>query len=518
MTLVSIRGGMNPQENRGRRGEGHDRSGAVLDRIGDPVFGVDDESRVTYANDQALSLFREASRETLDESGVLGTDIEAYGWLAETSLGEIVTGALGGSEPISFEEHYQPIDSWLAGRAYPGESGVSVCIHEVTAETDRHEALRGRMELMRDIYEVMAARDRSFEERVAALLDIGAAELGIEYGTLTNVRGEREYVFDVVRSPDLPIEPGYSIPLEEVYCERTVLDRETLVLADVTRDAPEFTDRAVHTMLGMVSYVGTPIVVEDEVYGSFCLCDTEPREDGFSAWEVLVVEMMGKWISYALERQRTERRLTHQNARLEQFASLLSHDLQTPLSVARGTLEMVDTSDDDDDHVQRIDRAHERMSELIADSIEMARQGDPVEDRSPLDLSVVGERAWTTVETADATLEAEETVVYAEESRLHRLLENCYRNAIDHGGPDVTVSIGDLDDHDGFYVEDDGPGISPEDRGKVLEFGYSTDEDGTGFGLSIVNQIAEAHGWSVQVCGSSVGGARFEFVRREGTA
>ena len=69
--------------------------------------------------------------------------------------------------------------------------------------------------------------------------------------------------------------------------------------------------------------------------------------------------------------------------------------------------------------------------------------------------------------------------------------------------------MGTLDD-EGFYVADDGPGIPREQRTDVFESGYSTVSDGTGFGLAIVQEVVEAHGWSIRVTESTAGGARFE--------
>ena len=84
---------------------------------------------------------------------------------------------------------------------------------------------------------------------------------------------------------------------------------------------------------------------------------------------------------------------------------------------------------------------------------------------------------------------------------------------MEHGSSDgdaVTITVGELPDGDGFYVEDDGVGIPPDAREDVFDPGYSTDEDGTGFGLSIVRQVVEAHEWEIRAVEGSEGGARFE--------
>jgi len=72
----------------------------------------------------------------------------------------------------------------------------------------------------------------------------------------------------------------------------------------------------------------------------------------------------------------------------------------------------------------------------------------------------------------------------------------------------VTITVGEL--RDGFYVEDDGPGIPADERDHVFDAGYSTADEGTGFRLSIVKQVADAHGWTIRVTEGTGGGARFE--------
>jgi len=487
---------------------GDDAASAVVERIGDPVFGFDEDWQLSYANDRAVSLF-DTNGEEATRDAIVGSQIDDLSAVSGTSLHEQLRRAKESGEQQDFEEYVAPLEAWMSGTIHPSSDGLSVYVREVMQDRHRRAELDSRVTVMEEIYEVMSDRSKPLDERIKTLLDIGSVELDIEYGALSEIRDE-EYNIEALRAPDLPVEEGDTLPLDGVFCERTVENRETLVIADVTKDAPELTDRLVHQALGLTCYVGTPITVDGEIHGSFCFCDTESRDRAFADWEVTLVDLIGRWISYTLERRKVEDRLQHQNDRLEQFASLVSHDLRNPLNVAAGHLEIAKEQYDDEVH-EEIEHSLERMRTIISDILMMARQGDPVDEYDRIELPAVGESAWSTVDTKAATLETEEGVVYGDETRLKRLLENLYRNAIEHGGTDVTISVGPLEGQEGFCVEDDGSGIPEEKHEQVLEFGYTTETEGTGFGLTIVQQIAEAHGWSFTVTSSDDGGARFEF-------
>jgi len=216
-------------------------------------------------------------------------------------------------------------------------------------------------------------------------------------------------------------------------------------------------------------------------------------------------------LRYAVERHRQEARLRRQNARLEEFASIVSHDLRNPLNVALGRLDIARKECDTED-LADVANALDRMEALVDDLLTLARQGETVDDLEPVALASLAADCWETVDTAEADLVvATDRTVMADESRLTQLLENLVRNAVEHGGEAVTITVGELPG-DGIYVEDDGPGIPEADRGQVFDRGYSTRTDGTGFGLVIVEDIAEAHGWEVTVGESDDGGARFEIT------
>lgn len=252
-----------------------------------------------------------------------------------------------------------------------------------------------------------------------------------------------------------------------------------------------------------------------------------------------------------------KQKLARQNERLDEFTSIVSHDLRNPLNVAEGRVELA-RQEVDSDHLAEAADAHDRMEALIDDLLTLAHQGDTVDEVEPVDIPDLVGDCWEGVGTPEATLHvASDCVVCADELRLRQLFENLLRNAVEHGSPNtgratdggesdstddrpaagpggtvvqgaasgaataeesaadsgrgVTVTVGPLEDAAGFYVEDDGPGIPPAERERVLDQGYSTSEEGTGFGLAIVNRVRQAHGWELSVEESDAGGVRFEF-------
>jgi signal transduction histidine kinase len=209
--------------------------------------------------------------------------------------------------------------------------------------------------------------------------------------------------------------------------------------------------------------------------------------------------------------RRRNRELRRQNDRLDQFASIVSHDLRNPLNVAQGRLELA-AETGEESHFDALGRALDRIDSILTDMLAFARQGRTVEDVESVTLEGLATGAWEAVETGSVTLDVEGSFAFeAHESRLSQALENLFRNAVEHGGDDLgTVWVGPLDGERGFYVEDDGRGIPEADREKVFDSGFSTTTEGTGFGLPIVKAVIEAHGWSMEIEAGRTGGARFE--------
>ncbi|MUV59302.1 ATP-binding protein [Halobacterium sp. CBA1126] len=215
------------------------------------------------------------------------------------------------------------------------------------------------------------------------------------------------------------------------------------------------------------------------------------------------------------ERVHHERELQRQVDRLDEFAGVLAHEMRNPLGIATGWLDQAERTGDPAAFA-RVEGALQRMNEMLEELLQLARQGSVIGEQSSVPLAELVAESWDSVTTGDAALcvspALADRTVTGDPDRIEEVFANFFRNAVEHAGPTVTVEVGVTDDGSGVYVEDDGPGLSAVDRDRLFESGYTTAEHGTGFGLAIVQQIAEAHGWTVRATDAESGGARFELL------
>jgi len=485
---------------------------AVLNRMGDGFIAVDTNWDITYTNEMGAEILGKAmgrNPETTRFEGLhLWSEIPNA---EETTSYEKYQQAMATGENLSFKTYSKAVDRWLNVRAFPSETGLSVYFYDITDQHRQQEQLETEERVLREMYEIIADRDREFSEKVNALLRLGRTELQTEYASLSRIEGD-EYIFEYVDAANDEIQQGETVPVSATNCEIVAKDEETLVLGDIERDAPDETGRAGFEEWGISCYIGAPVFSGDELYGTFCFYGTNSRSGQFLDWEETFVDLMSRWVSYELERDQINSQLEEKNERLEQFASVLSHDIRNPLTVALGRLDVV-RKEHTSEQFDVIERSLVRIESLIEDVLIHARQDESLTDPEDVELRSTVDQCWSFVDTDDAVLDVESDLTFrANSARLQRLLENLLRNAVEHGSDDATIRVGALADGSGFYVADDGPGIPEEKRTDVFESGYTETAQGTGFGLAIVKGIADAHGWDVTISESDGGGARFEIT------
>ncbi|WP_435073132.1 sensor histidine kinase [Halorubrum sp. HHNYT27] len=359
------------------------------------------------------------------------------------------------------------------------------------------------------MYRITADQERSFEEKLPDLLDLGRSYLDVEAGFLTEIDDETQMIVDARGDNEL-LQSGQSCPLSKAYCRRTIDLDGALTVQHARVEGWE--DDAAYEEFGLEAYIGAKVVVNREVYGTFCFADTEARDRPFSENEETFVELLAQWVGYELFHKQATERMQRQRDQLQEFSRVVSHDIRNPLGIVDGYLDIAEETGDPE-YFKRCRDAVDRMESLIDDLLFLTREGQTIGGREEIDLGALARESWSFVDAETATLSVDTTrVALGDWSRLQQVFENLFRNAVDHGGADVTVRVGDLPDGTGIYVEDDGEGIPEAERDDVFVDGYSTETSGTGLGLTIIQQVVAAHGWDIAVTESAAGGARFEIA------
>ncbi len=220
-------------------------------------------------------------------------------------------------------------------------------------------------------------------------------------------------------------------------------------------------------------------------------------------------------------------RLEDEFARQNAFVADASHELRTPLTIVRGQLEVLAMSESPDPQemrrVQQIVLAEvDRMSRLVDDLVVLAHADDDrflhlTQIDVPEFLAGICDSLRPTADRRVELAPIPPLVIECDPDRLAQAMRNLIANAFTHTDPGglIEVAVEAHEDRVWFVVDDDGPGVSPEDRAHIFDRFTRLDEargrasGGAGLGLSIVRAIAHAHGGEVRVERSPRGGARF---------
>jgi len=449
-----------------------DRYSTVIDALAYPVYVVDDSGVFTFVNEPFAALTGYDREEIIGSTPDLikGPDAVAE---AENRLGNVLSST--GPNVEHFGVDIVPKD----GEPIP-------CRDHMAALPYEGECFEGSVGILRDVSDEHERREE-LETKTRALDE---APVGI---TITD--------------PDRSDNP--MVYVNDRFVEMTGYGREEAVGVNCRFLQGDDTDEASIERLRRAIDAGEPESVEMLNY----------RKDGTEFWNRVSIApirddgQVTEWVGFQEDItafKEREAALKRQNDRLDSFAGIVSHDLRNPLNVAQGRVDLAAKArDGDDEHLATAADALDRIETIVDHTLTLAREGESVGDPEAVSLAAVAADSWDTVDTDAAAMEIEtDGEVRADPDRLRNLFENLIRNAVEHAGDDITIRVGDLPD--GFYVEDDGPGIPEAIRDDLFEPGESGVDGNTGFGLAIVHEIATAHGWDVSVTEAETGGARFE--------
>ena len=433
----------------------------IIGRVTDAVVEVDADWTFTLINDQAETLYGRSESELLGEN-FWDVFADARGTRFETEYRTAMTERT----TTSLTEYYDGLDAWFTVHVYPNDDGgLAFYFRDVT---ERKERMR-ELELAKSRYEALAE----------------------------NFPNGGVFYFDDEKRYQIVSGMGFD-PIDT---------SPSNLIGNTPRAVEPFSDEVASMMQRQMetTLAGQQETLELTYEGHIYEVRSAPIRD--DAGDVVA----GLFITQDItEKRRRKQELEAQNEQLEEFAQIVSHDLKNPLSVARANIEMA-RMDFEFEQLDKIEAAIQRCNRIIEDVLTLAADGVDIRDLEPVALDSVAHDCWDTVATAEATLDIEtDRTIRADRSRLRQVLSNLMRNAVLHGGSDVTVRVGAT--AAGFYIADSGTGIPDDERGDIFDSGYTTSSEGTGFGLSIVNQVVDGHDWELELSESASGGARFDIT------
>ena len=475
---------------------------SLVENGSDAIVSIDRDSTIIYANQSVERVFGYPPEAMIGEDLTMimpdrfhGSHFDAVDRYLDTGERTLDWNSI--ELPAEHKDgHEVPLSITFEEHNYEGERIFSGIMRDISERKSREENLRTLQAVARDLMQL------GEPEAVAARV-VDAAEETLAFPIVS------VFLYDDVADCLRPV--AHSEAVHDTFAEIPDLGEGSLAWAAFQSGEPkEYPADEDVPVYRRDSPVQSEYIFPMNGHGCLLVASTDDRT--IDERKLSLARILAANAEVALGRAAREAERERQRERLERFASMVSHDLRDPLQTAKATLAVARAGDED--ALDDLDDLFDRMDELIADVLTLAKQGRTVGETETVDIDEVAEAAWSTIDAGDAALETDAPpTVSADRERLQTLLENLFRNSVEHAGPAVTIRVGALDDA-GFYVEDDGPGFVDADTDQLFEYGYTTDADNTGFGLNIVDDIVDAHGWTITATTGRDGGARFEVETR----
>ena len=351
------------------------------------------------------------------------------------------------------------------------------------------------------LYEIIR-KEAPFEEKAREALELGEWYLDVDNGHLTRIDQETDY-WEAVTSTDSPdgrFPPGLELDLGTTYCRRTIEGHSQITLSDAPNqgwaDDPAFETHGLHC------YHGTPLILNDEPYGTVCFVADDPREP-FNNDETLFAELIARLLERELEREQHEAQLTRQTNLATVLNRVLRHNLRNDMSVIRGFTQLMDDETDTDAYSGPALDTIDKLINLSQKARELDRIVAADFEREPTNITelveVIVETVTQEYTNTSVTVESDDEIIAAVKPSFERALEELLENAAKHSGdsPNVTVSVGLVPNAVEIQIVDDGPGLASHEA-DVLQTGTETPlTHGTGLGLWLSHWIVTSHDGSI---------------------
>src|SRR5664279_3201258 len=388
---------------------------------------------------------------------------------------------------------------------------------------DTRRDLERRQRELNALYEVEKDMSHALDldDLLSRILAQAIAVLGGGAGSIALVEPDGSLRFRTVQGPAAPRLIERTLPHGTGLIGWSIAHKTPVIVDDPASDPRHARDVAAESGVTPAHLMVAPLVDGEEVMGAVEIIDQRKTTREGSAWSevdlkllVLIASQAASAIGFA--RQRNEQSKTDRLASIGRMLAGLLHDLKTPMTIISGYGQLMAAADDAaqrEAYVEQIQRQFDLMAGMTREVLAFAR-GDADLVVRKVYMNRYAEELATQLGAAtagrniDFTLDAKyDGIAYFDEQKLMRVFHNLTRNAVEAmpDGGKLTVSVDKLDDQLRWSVQDTGPGIPAELRGRLFELFSTGRKGGTGLGLAIVKKILDDHHGTITVETGSTG-------------